>query len=257
MLGDGYLHKTSNKHPNSYFVKKQCKKYKEYVEWHHEQFSPFSISINKVFSEHKLSFNKETQKIEREQVKKHLSAYTFKTCSHPIFTELRNIWYPNGKKIVPKNIELTPLSIAIWFCDDGSNNYEQRQATFCTHSFTSKEVRFLCKKLKDFDIKANVRFAKYASGKKPILKVNSQSYDTLINIVKPYIEWDCMKHKINWRSAKKQWEYSGKFTEDQITEIRDLRETKSAREIANQFEVHVNTIYAIVSGRSWKHMEAA
>ena len=89
------------------------------------------------------------------------------------------------------------------------------------------------------------------------MKVNSQSYDTLINIIKPYVEWDCMKHKINWRPAKKQWEYSGKFTEDQITEIRDLREAKSAREIANQFEVHVNTIYAIVSGRSWKHMEAA
>ena len=30
-------------------------------------------------------------------------------------------WYPEGRKIVPADLEtLTPLSLAVWFCDDGN-----------------------------------------------------------------------------------------------------------------------------------------
>jgi len=41
------------------------------------------------------------------------------------FKEFRNLIYPLGIKIAPKKVldMLTPLSIAVWFCDDGSMYY--------------------------------------------------------------------------------------------------------------------------------------
>jgi hypothetical protein len=39
----------------------------------------------------------------------------------PIFNELRALFYPSGKKVISRSIldELTPLGLAVWFCDDG------------------------------------------------------------------------------------------------------------------------------------------
>jgi hypothetical protein len=39
-----------------------------------------------------------------------------------LFEEQYQRWYPNGKKIVPQDVALTPLSLAIWFADDGIQN---------------------------------------------------------------------------------------------------------------------------------------
>lgn len=255
MLGDGSLSKTNNSNPNSYFTKKQCNKYREYVYWHHDEFFPFNTPVKETFSKENLDFDKEKDVILRNKTQKHLCGYVFRTCSHPFFTELRSKWYPQGKKIIPLDLKLTPLTIAIWFCDDGHNSYSHRESVFCTQSFSPEEVQFLCDKLKEFDIKARVRFAKYKSGKKPIIKVNSRSYDNLIELIKPFIVWDCMSHKCKWRRAKKQWEFSGKFTEQQVLDIKEKRKHISAKDIAKEHDVHVNTIYAIVSGRSWTHLE--
>lgn len=35
---------------------------------------------------------------------------------------LRSLWYPEGKKIVPINIKLDPITLAYWYMDDGSVN---------------------------------------------------------------------------------------------------------------------------------------
>lgn len=37
--------------------------------------------------------------------------------AHPLFTELRNLWYPGGNKVVPANIcdYLSPVALAFWF----------------------------------------------------------------------------------------------------------------------------------------------
>jgi len=46
----------------------------------------------------------------------------FRTISHPEFTVLWKEFYKDGKKIVPQNITamLTPLTLAVWFMDDGN-----------------------------------------------------------------------------------------------------------------------------------------
>lgn len=68
----------------------------------------------------------------------------FVSKTHPEFTRFYNLFYKNGKKIVPANINklLTyPLSLAVWFMDDGSAEYAG--ASLQTHCFSETEVKSL------------------------------------------------------------------------------------------------------------------
>jgi hypothetical protein len=64
-------------------------------------------------------------------------SYTFSTKSLPIFSEF-SYFYFQGKKIVPSNIYelLTPISLAIWFMDDGNTSLKSGGLHISTESFT-------------------------------------------------------------------------------------------------------------------------
>lgn len=158
---------------------------------------------------------------------------------------------------MPTDLSLNAQRIAIWFWDDGSNCVDNRQAALYTQSFTFEEAEFLTVKLDEFDLKPTIvkRWSEYTNKFMPILKFDSTSYDNLIHLVTPYMLWSCFEHKIKWRRAQKQWETSGKFSEQQAKEVLELRKTHSAKEIAKMYNVHVNTIYAMASGRSWGHLQ--
>jgi len=66
-------------------------------------------------------------------------------------------WYPNGKKIVPKNIELTPLTCRQWYIGDGSLGYEKNgkaHITLYTIGFIVSDVEWLKKQLIKLGFKA-------------------------------------------------------------------------------------------------------
>jgi len=73
------------------------------------------------------------------------SSIRFSTYSLPCFNFLHDLFYPDGIKIIPKNIGelLTPLSLAYWLGDDGSFCKSSRRVVLCTESFTPNEVRLL------------------------------------------------------------------------------------------------------------------
>ena len=57
--------------------------------------------------------------------------------------EQRHRWYPGGKKIVPNDVRITPLSMAYEFMDDGSTSWLQGNnvtLSLSTNSFTREEV---------------------------------------------------------------------------------------------------------------------
>lgn len=47
-------------------------------------------------------------------------SHSFATRAYRELREQRDRWYPNGKKRVPKDVRLTPLSVRTWFLEDGS-----------------------------------------------------------------------------------------------------------------------------------------
>lgn len=254
MLGDGSITKQTNK--NCSFNKKQSKIRKEYLDWHYNIFEGYSAAVRPVFSSEKLIGGKKGRIIERQKVEKRLSSYAFSTYRHPNITNFRNKWYKNNIKIIPNDLELNPQIIAIWYFDDGCNCIQNRDAVLCTQSFKLEEAEFLCSKLHPFNLMPKIVKIKseYTGREMPMLKFSKTSYDNLISLVKPYMLWDCFSHKTVWRPALKQWESSGLFNEKQIIEILELRKTTPAREIANKFNVHVNLIYDIVSGRTYTHL---
>lgn len=76
----------------------------------------------------------------------------FNTRSLPVFTTLRKLWYPQGVKVVPDDLELTPLSIAVWFCDDGCL-YRQRGClsfSFATDGFDEESTSIAAEQLKTY-----------------------------------------------------------------------------------------------------------
>ncbi len=73
------------------------------------------------------------------------SAYRFESKAHPDFTHQRDRWYPLGKKIVPRDIRITPLSCLLWFLGDGCLSLDKGKyptVVLCTNAF-SDECRLL------------------------------------------------------------------------------------------------------------------
>lgn len=80
----------------------------------------------------------------------------FRTRGLDLFYPYKQKWYVSGKKIVPRDISLTPLVLAIWFCDDGylslkkdrsGNPTSALRLKLATHGFTKSDAEFLASTL--------------------------------------------------------------------------------------------------------------
>lgn len=74
------------------------------------------------------------------------------TCAHKDIGEMRKRWYPEGVKIVPQDVRITPLSTLLWYLGDGSLSNGQ-VITLATCSFSNHEIdNILIPKLKEHGI---------------------------------------------------------------------------------------------------------
>ena len=104
------------------------------------------------------------------------------------------MWYINGKKCVPYNIDkyLTPLALAVWIMDDGAK--VSKGLKLCTNSFTYEECVLLTNVLYNkYKLKASVQSA--GSENQYIVYIWKQSLLDLSKIVYPYIIPE-MRYKI-------------------------------------------------------------
>jgi hypothetical protein len=68
----------------------------------------------------------------------------FSTLSHVELEWFRLRFYVNRRKVVPEDLELSALSMAVWFMDDGSRKSNQCRGLYLnTQSFTELEVELL------------------------------------------------------------------------------------------------------------------
>lgn len=130
--------------------------------------------------------------------------------SHPIYSELYNIFYYKNRKILTeKGLKLLnhPIGLACLFMDDGSlviNNYKQNsnitlfpQIVLYTQSFTKEENILLKEHIeKTFNIKFTL--SKRNDGTKYILKINKRNeIYSFIDLIKPYVsQVPSMKYKV-------------------------------------------------------------
>lgn len=138
ILGDGHLAKLK---ANARLEVNHGEKQRSYVFWKHKELSrlvgaqPHQVMIRDPRFKNRTFFQ-----------------WRFKTLVSPVFTELHNLFYRDGKKIVPQNIAdilQSPLSLAVWFMDDGGRRNDCYGLFLNTLSFTRTEHESLQVCLRD------------------------------------------------------------------------------------------------------------
>ncbi|MFH1365174.1 MAG: hypothetical protein ABIH28_01150 [archaeon] len=117
------------------------------------------------------------------------------TKTHVIFNYYRKLFYPNGRKIITKDIlnQLTARSLAYWICDDGSYDNTQGYIVLCTNSYTLEEHKLMKQFFnKKFGLDPTIGFR---DNKYYYLRFKQNDSKKLIEIIKLDIP-ECMKYKI-------------------------------------------------------------
>lgn len=109
----------------------------------------------------------------------------FVTLTHPLFTQLHSLFYRNGKKIVPENINKLlkdPIALAVWIMDDGAKS--RNSMTIQTHSFSERHIRRL-----QITLQANfgIRSSIHKNKAKKILYIPKDEVVRLEKLVKRFI----------------------------------------------------------------------
>lgn len=118
---------------------------------------------------------------------KEYSFCEFVTNTNKNLTNFYDLFYPNFKKVVPKNLEqfLSPVSLSVWIMDDGAAEYSG--LSLQTHSFEKSEVDYLRDLLLSrFQLETSSRKNK----NKWIIFFPKSAMARLINIVEQHMLFD-------------------------------------------------------------------
>lgn len=185
LLGDGFLSRyitnSDRKNCNSKLMINYSTVNMEYANY------IFSL-LNLECKTYKYCFNRN---LENKKIKDN-GIVTINTCQNQSFNSFRDIWYPFGIKMVPSNIVLTPLTLAVWFQDDG---YKHKSGSYylCTDNFSFADLKILQKALlRDFNVKSSVHW----NGIKQRIYIKKESSETFKNITQSFI-CPFMKYKLH------------------------------------------------------------
>lgn len=149
-------------------------KQRGYVDWLHNEFKEWVRTCPR--KKRQWSWGKQQDK------------YGFITYGHRILGKFRKLFYRNGRKIIPGNIEsyLTPLGLAVWFMDDGSIKSKRHKGMFLnTQAFKKSEVEKLQKVLrKKFAIQTVNRKDKNGW---QIYILGKENAENFMKLIRPYI----------------------------------------------------------------------
>ena len=119
-------------------------KYLEYIEYVRDTLKSFGI--------------KQAGKICKQINKRQGNvSYHYYSCGYPELLIIRKQWYPEGKKIIPRDIKITPITVRQHYIGDG-NIYCPKTGNpsirLCTYGFTVMDVEYYMGKLVELGIKA-------------------------------------------------------------------------------------------------------
>src|SRR3989338_10117794 len=174
ILGDGHLTEFSGQSRKSSLLMKSDDKILPYLEWLHQELQPLGVS--------------------ELRPKKNYHQHYFRTKWSEEIGELRSLFYPEGKKIIPRNIKellIRPITLAIWYQDDGTLDARSKyhyNALFATHCFSFHECVLLAETLKEnCDLDVSVCKCQMRGKIRYRLYVKSKSMKRFIDLVKPFI----------------------------------------------------------------------
>lgn len=193
LLGDGTLFRTRGNASYSYCHSPKQKKY---------FFWKASIVSKNFRIVAKLRNNGPNHKI-----------YVLKTNCSPILTRLHSIYYIKSdkpkrrwQKIINRSALnlLTPLGLAIWYCDDGTYNVRDKSCKLSTHCFSYEENLILKNYFfKKWDIKTSIikYHRKHLNRTQYFLAFNKEEAQKFLTLIKNFVPHS-MRYKLGYLSNK-------------------------------------------------------
>lgn len=117
----------------------------------------------------------------------------------PAYMELqseRRRWYPKGLKIVPDDVDLSPLAVAYWFCGDGTYDASGR-LVFCTNGFSKKAVEQLTRRLTAIGVEARCTSTYSRANEWHVLIARRDAAQALKDLISPFIP-RCCQYKLRF-----------------------------------------------------------
>ena len=174
LLGDGYLRIVPNR-KNALLEVNHSFAQKEYVDWKYEMLRSICRSEPKMRAGNGNRI-----------------AYRFNTRQHPKLTELYGIFYRNGRKIIPNNIRLNPIMLAVWFMDDGSKCRES-DVYINTQQFSREDQEKCIQLLAQLNVESSLNKDKEYSR----VRIKKSSISTLNQLIQQNVI-PSMKYKLSY-----------------------------------------------------------
>jgi hypothetical protein len=172
ILGDGYIRIIPNR-SDAFLEINHSLKAKDYVDYKYNALQRICVSAPK----------------ERES-NDGRKAYRFFTKQHPEITDLQKQFYVNNHKVIPRDIVIDPLSLAIWYMDDGSKSRDS-DIYLNTQQFSVQDQMILLHKLRELGINARLNKDK----KYYRIRILKESIPHFMRIIQPHVV-DLMKYKL-------------------------------------------------------------
>ncbi|MBU1000235.1 hypothetical protein KKE78_02470 [Patescibacteria group bacterium] len=174
ILGDGFLQKTGKKNARlrlEYSLKQQ-----DYLLWKYQILNNFFQKKPEILERFNLKFGKNYQYIRSQSY------------SGLEFGKLHQLFYVDGKKVIPNKVSKLlkePMSLAVWFMDDGYYYPRDRIAYIYLPKYDSNSIKNLL-----FAIKNNYGLTPQLKIKKRgehVLIFTAEDTVKLVQIIKPFI----------------------------------------------------------------------
>lgn len=129
-----------------------------------------------------------TNRIEESHPKGGKTAFRFRTQTCEEFLLEYKRWYPNKKKVVPRDLRLNKKIILHWFMDDGHSSWKNKQKTrialgFSTESFLKSDCEYLCDEFAKLGCEAYLGKSHGGEGYKVFLRASS--HDGFFDLIGP------------------------------------------------------------------------
>jgi len=180
---------------------KQGEKQKDYLLWKYREFE-------NVASKNSL---KSFTVLDPRSGQEHTS-WQFYTHANTDVEACVDIFYQNGKKDISQPIldQLTALSVAVWFMDDGKTDFHHRhikgkmhqinpECMFCTESFSKEGCELACRWFREtWGLSAYLRTRKLSNGTGYRICIRSPDTDKFFDVIRPYV-LPLFMYKISYR----------------------------------------------------------
>lgn len=180
LLGDGHINRTKRN-----FIEDHCSAQKEYLQWKSR------------YLKMRMYFTRRGE----DKIKRYLVYYIYSAKNDPWCIELRKEFYPNGIKVVTREIldKLDSLALLVWYLDDGNLQETRKRIVLATHCFTHTEHLIMQKWFRD---KWEIGVRIYKVNDNYYLSFPVKSTKKLFDILKPiFVKYElpkCMAYKL-WK----------------------------------------------------------